>query len=58
MDSEIGDLKAKLLLDYFLKEMGPIIHNQAMLDAQSIMTDKVNDFDSSCYFPEFAYWKK
>jgi uncharacterized protein (DUF2164 family) len=58
MDSKIGDLKAKLLLDYFIQEIDPCIYNQAILDAQSIMTDKVNDLDSSCYFTEFAYWKK
>ena len=58
MDSEIGDLKASLLLDYFMQEIGPSIYNQAILDAQAVMTDKVNDLDSSCYQPEFTYWKK
>ena len=58
MDNEIGDLKARLLFDYFLKEIGPSVYNQAILDAQAIMTDKVNDLDSSCYQPEFLYWKK
>ena len=58
MDVEIGDLKASLLLDYFVKEIGPSIYNQAILDAQAVMTDKVNDLDSSCYLPEFEFWKK
>jgi len=57
LESEIGDLKASLLLDYFIKEIGPSIYNQAILDAQTVMTDKVNDLDSSCYEPEFMYWK-
>lgn len=58
MDNKIGDLKAKLLLDYFIKEIGPGIYNQAIHDAQSVMMDKVNDLDSTCYQPEFAYWEK
>jgi len=53
MDNEIEDLKAKLLLDYFLQEMDPVIYNQAILDAQSFMNEKLNDLDSSSYYPEF-----
>ena len=58
METEIGDLKATLFLDYFLKEIGPTIYNQAIHDAQSVMIDKVNDLDSSCYQPEFIYWQR
>ena len=58
METEIGDLKAALILDYFLKEIGPTIYNQAIHDAQAVMMDKVNDLDSSCYQPEFMYWQK
>ena len=58
MDNEVGDLKATLLLDYFVKEIGPIVYNQAIYDAQSIMTDNVNDLDGTCYQPEFAYWNQ
>jgi len=58
MDSEIGDLKATLLLDYCLKEIGPSIYNQGVIDAQAFMMEKINDLDSSCYEPEFLYWEK
>ena len=58
MDDEIGDLKALLLLDYFLEEIGPTIYNQAISDAQGYMQDKLSDLDGSCYEPEFGYWKK
>ena len=58
METEIGDLKALLFLEYILKEIGPSIYNQAILDAQSVMTDKVDDLDSTCYEPEFMYWDK
>lgn len=58
MEDEIGDLKAKLLLDYCLEEIGPSIYNQAIGDAQVYMLDKVTDLDVSIYELEFGYWKK
>ncbi len=57
MDENIGDLKAKLLLDFCVKEIGPSIYNQAITDAQTYMQDKVADLDG-CQEVEFAYWKK
>ena len=35
LDQDIGDLKAGMLLDYVLKEIGPSIYNQAIADAQA-----------------------
>ena len=45
LDGEIGDLKAGLLLDYCLKEIGPAVYNQAIADAQSYFTGRVADLD-------------
>jgi uncharacterized protein (DUF2164 family) len=58
MEDEIGDLKAKLLLDYCLREIGPSIYNQAVADAQAYMQGKVTEIDSVLYEPELGYWKK
>ena len=58
LETEIGDLKARLLLDYCLREIGPSIYNQAIADAQAFLQDKVSDIDSSCYEPEFSYWER
>lgn len=58
MDDEIGELKAKLLLDFCVRELGPSIYNQAIADAQAYMQDKVVDLDVSCHEEEFDYWKK
>ena len=58
MDNEIGDLKASLLLDFCLQEIGPCIYNQAINDAKAYMHDKVTDLDGACYQPEFTYWQK
>ncbi|MBN2541534.1 DUF2164 domain-containing protein [bacterium] len=58
LEEDIGDLKAKLLLDYCLKEIGPSIYNQAIFDAQAYLHEKLVDLESACYEPEFQYWKK
>lgn len=58
MEEEIGDLKARLLMDFFLKELGPSIYNKAIVDAQAHMHDRVGDLDGSCFEPEFSYWKR
>ena len=56
LDQDIGDLKAKLLLDYLLKEGGPVVYNQAISDAQAYFTNRVADLEGSCHEPEFVYW--
>jgi uncharacterized protein (DUF2164 family) len=58
MDDEIGDLKAQLLLDFVIREIGPSIYNQAIADAQVYFHDKVEDLGGVKYEAEFDYWKK
>ena len=58
MDEPVGDLKAALLLDFCVREIGPSIYNQAILDAQSHLQDKVAEMDGDCHEAEFAYWRK
>jgi len=54
LDEEIGDLKAGLLLDFCLKEIGPPIYNQAIADAQAYFTDRVADLEGVCHEDEDA----
>ena len=58
LDDDIGDLKARLVLDFFLREMGPSIYNQAIADAQRTLETAVSDLSGVRYEPEFDYWKK
>lgn len=55
-DLEVGDLKADLLLDYVLREIGPTIYNRAVADAQVYLRDRVADLEAACYEKEFGYW--
>lgn len=56
LDQEIGDLKAGLLLEFILKEIGPSIYNAAIGDAQTYLRDRIADLEGVCSVPEFAYW--
>lgn len=58
LDEEMGDLKAALLLEFALEEIGPCIYNRAIADAQAHMTERIGDMDGSLYEAEFGYWSK
>lgn len=57
-ESEIGDLKATLLLEFCVKEIGPTIYNQAIADAQTYFQDKAGELAGLRYEAEFDYWKR
>ena len=56
LDEEMGDLKAGLMLEFILKELGPSIYNQAIADAQAYLQARVADLEGICYVDEFGYW--
>ena len=53
---EIGDLKATLVLDYFLVELGPAVYNKAIADAKSFFDERAADLGALCHHEEFPYW--
>jgi uncharacterized protein (DUF2164 family) len=56
LDIEISDMKAAAVLDYVLKEIGPLVYNHAISDARDYFADRLGDLDASCYEKEFTYW--
>jgi uncharacterized protein (DUF2164 family) len=58
LDDDIGDLKALLVLDFCVREIGPSIYNQAIADAQSFFQEKSLDLGAARYEPEFGFWQK
>jgi uncharacterized protein (DUF2164 family) len=54
----IGDLPAGLLLDFFLEELGPVIYNRAIAEAQTRLQLRVSDLSGELYEKEFQYWPK
>ena len=57
LDEEIGDLKAGLLLDFCLVEVGAVVYNRAIVDAQTYFQERTSDLDGVCHQPELTYWK-
>jgi len=58
LDQEMGELQARLLLEFFLEEIAPSVYNAAIADAQTYLRDRVADLEGACYAPEFGYWPK
>jgi uncharacterized protein (DUF2164 family) len=58
MEQEIGDLKAELLLDFFVREIGPTVYNHAITDARAFFEERAADLEGICYQAEFPYWPK
>lgn len=58
LDQEIGELKARMVLDFILAEIGPSVYNLAISDAQAYMRDRVADLESTCSKEEFGHWPR
>ncbi len=58
LEEPIGDLKATLLLDFVLEEIGPTLYNQGVADAQAFMAERVVDLEATCHHAEFPSWGK
>jgi uncharacterized protein (DUF2164 family) len=58
LSEPIGDLQAGLLLNFFVEEVGPVIYNKAIADAQARITQRVADLSGELYADEFQYWQK
>lgn len=56
MSEEIGDLKAALVLDYFLAEIGPVVYNEAITEARAFIDERAGDMSAVCHHKEFTYW--
>ena len=58
MDIEVGELKARLLVEYFFKEMAPIAYNQGVRDADRYFRRQLEDLPGSCFEHEMTYWQR
>ena len=44
-EEPIGDLAGEAILDIILNTVGPLIYNQAILDVQKYMSEKIEEID-------------
>ena len=52
LEVSIGELKAELIVDFFIEKLGAQIYNQAIDDAQTFIQDKLIDLEGILYIPE------
>ena len=52
-EEEVSDLKAGLLLDFILAELGPTVYNQAIADARAFFEERAADLAAVCHREEF-----
>lgn len=57
-EEDSGALKAGLLLQFCLEEIGPAIYNQAIADAQAYFQERAADLENVCFVKDGTYWKK
>ena len=55
LDQDIGDLKATLVLDFFLAELGPTVYNMGVADAKAFFSERTEDL-GALSLEEFTYW--
>lgn len=58
LETELGNLAAGNLLNFFLEEIGPCVYNRAVADVQERLQARLSELDSEVFADEFQYWRK
>jgi uncharacterized protein (DUF2164 family) len=58
MDEKIGNVAAGALLGFFLDEIGPLVFNAAVQEAQQRLMERVTEIDIEVHEQEFGYWPR
>ena len=58
LELEISEMRARFLLDYMLKEIGPFAYNKGVSDAEMYFRGKVEDLSGTCFEEGLTYWQK
>ena len=54
----IGNMAAGALLNFFLADIGPVIYNTAIVQAQESMQSRVADLHIDLHETAFTWWHK
>lgn len=58
LDQDLGEMRAKLLLNYLQQEIAPFAYNQGVKDAEAFFRGKVEDLTATCFEEGLTYWTK
>jgi uncharacterized protein (DUF2164 family) len=56
LELELGEMRAKFLLDYVLEEIAPLAYNQGVKDAGNFLRVKLEDLPGTCFEDGLTYW--
>ena len=56
LDLELGEMRARFLLDYILMEIAPLAYNQGVKDAEEFLRIKMEDLSGTCFEEGLTYW--
>ena len=51
-DHELSEFQAERVLDFFLRELGAPVYNQAIQDARQFLGEKLDDLEGDFFEPE------
>ncbi|WP_319529433.1 DUF2164 domain-containing protein [uncultured Cohaesibacter sp.] len=54
LDQELGRFEAEFLLDYLIKQLGPVFYNKGLLDARALLDKQMDEFTDALYAMEMA----
>lgn len=52
LEQELSEFSAGRILDFFVKELGAPVYNQAIQDARKFLQEKLEDLDVEFYEPD------
>ena len=54
-DEDLSAYRAERIVDFFTKELGPPVYNQAIRDAHGFIQKKLSDLEGEFYEPDEPY---
>ena len=51
-EMDLSDFQARRLLDFFVRQLGAPVYNQAIQDARAFLHEKLTDLEGEFYEPE------
>ena len=51
-ERDLSEFQAQRLIDFFMRQLGPPVYNQAIQDARAYVLTKLEDLDGEVYEPE------
>lgn len=58
LELELGDLRAKLLLEYVLRKLGPLAYNRGVADAERFFRARLEDLPATCFEQPFTHGRR